>query len=223
MKGILQNRTFLNMLSWRKVSDYPPTYVWVSSPLCSHPSVSSEDEKHAVRGFGLRCFRLTELSPNTTKAEWGCALDLGGRVPKFVNAVAIRKQMAFLYIVQKYFLQIKPVDDLTGEEGKLLGHMLMDVAFSVPGQQLRRAVSEFVAETAVLRESEFRHISSMLYTLSENRLHMAKPFATADVASLTEEEALEVGRGFALTLLGGFAPADSVADYVLQYPVQRWH
>jgi hypothetical protein len=219
MKGLLKNRTFLNVLVWRQVSDSPPTFVWVSSPIRTHPSVSVKDEEHAVRGEGLRCFRLTQLGPNTTKAEWGCALDLRGRVPKFVNAFAIRKQMAFLHVVQKYFMQIKPADSLVAADGTSLGHMLMDVALSVPRRQLRSTVDAFVAETAVLRECELGHLSDMLLALCENRLQIAKPVANADISSLSEAEALEVGRGFALTLLGCSAPAEAVADYVCEYPV----
>jgi hypothetical protein len=70
-----QNRTFLNVLLWQKVSDTPLTYVWVTVPIESHAKIAPEDEAHSVRAELARCIRATQTAVGVTRIEYACSLD----------------------------------------------------------------------------------------------------------------------------------------------------
>jgi hypothetical protein len=87
-----QNRTFLNVLVCQKVSNN--VWVWATVPLSSHARIDPQDEKHAVRGEGIRCFRLTATPEGETLVEYVCSLDLKGSFPTwFANQVAVPQLM----------------------------------------------------------------------------------------------------------------------------------
>jgi hypothetical protein len=132
--GSLQNRTFLNALMWKRISD--TQYAWCASPIANHPSVERSDERHAVRAEVARCIRLTRISVGVTKVEYACTMDLKGRMPTWVtNRVALPALMALPYKLQTYFAQIRPIGDCTAEDGEFIGHMLMDTALKTPTAQ----------------------------------------------------------------------------------------
>jgi hypothetical protein len=81
----LRNRTWLTALLWQKVCDAPLTYVWVGVPIEHHAKVTVEDEAHAVRAGGARCFRCTRIGDNETQVEYACSLDLRGHVPQWLT------------------------------------------------------------------------------------------------------------------------------------------
>ena len=70
------NRTFLTSSVCKKISDDPPTWVWVTASIPGHGRIRPEDERHAVRGEVMRCCRLTAVSAKETTMQYGCWLDL---------------------------------------------------------------------------------------------------------------------------------------------------
>ncbi len=92
----IRDRTFLNSVVAKQVTEDPPTFVVAVVPIPSHENlkISQKDEAGAVRGENCRSFLLTELAPGVTKLEYGCSLDLKGRIPQIVtNTIAIPTQM----------------------------------------------------------------------------------------------------------------------------------
>jgi hypothetical protein len=80
-----QNRTFLTSLICKKISDDPPTWVWVTASIPGHGRIRPEDERHAVRGEVMRCCRLTAVSAKDTTMQYGCWLDLKGSFPQWMT------------------------------------------------------------------------------------------------------------------------------------------
>jgi hypothetical protein len=90
----VRDRTFLNSVVAKQVAEDPPTFVVAVVSIPSHEKISQKDEAGAVRGENCRSFRLTEAAPGVTKLEYGCSLDLKGRIPQIVtNTIAIPSQM----------------------------------------------------------------------------------------------------------------------------------
>ena len=88
-----RNRTFLQHVMWKKLSD--SQYVWCLSPVADHPSVSPSDESHAIRAEANRVLRFTCIAPNVTRVEYGCSVDLKGGVPTWVtNKIVIPQARA---------------------------------------------------------------------------------------------------------------------------------
>ena len=105
----LQNRTFLNVLLWQKVSDTPLAYVWVGVPIESHAKISPEAEAHAVRAQASRCVRATQTAVGVTRIEYACSLDLKGRCPNWLtDRLVIPTLMEVPYELQTYFLHVMP-------------------------------------------------------------------------------------------------------------------
>ncbi len=88
-----QNRTALQALVWKKVSESPAVYVWASVPIERHSSVNPQDEAHAVRSEFLRCFRLTDVAPNEVKLEYAFYIDLKGRILSWVSNQIVVPEM----------------------------------------------------------------------------------------------------------------------------------
>jgi hypothetical protein len=75
----LQNRTFLSSIAWRKVSDAPLTFVWVTMPTARHNKVPPKSEALAVRAEALRCLRCTKIADGLTNIHYACSIDFHGR------------------------------------------------------------------------------------------------------------------------------------------------
>ncbi len=90
------SRCFLQASLWRKVSDAPLVYVWVTVPIERHDKVPPAIEAHAVRAQQIRCLRLTRIaSDEPTKMEYAFWLDLRGRFPRqLANSLVIPKSMS---------------------------------------------------------------------------------------------------------------------------------
>ena len=90
----LSDRTFLNSVVAKRVTDDPPTYMVVGLPIAQHDNITPKDEKGAVRAENCRAFKLTELAEGITKLEYACSLNLGGSIPQVItNKVAVPGQM----------------------------------------------------------------------------------------------------------------------------------
>ena len=96
-----RNRTFLNMIVCKKLSDSPLAFWLVVFPLASHAKVPQAAEKGKVRGEVNRCFKLTLLEHGNTRMEYVCYLDVKGRVPtNIAKRISVPKQMNVLYVLQ---------------------------------------------------------------------------------------------------------------------------
>lgn len=90
-----QNRTALQALVWKKVSESPPVYVWASVPIGRHHSVGPQDETGTVRAEFLRCFRLTDIGPNEVQVEYAFYMDLRGQFPSWLTNLVVIPEMMF--------------------------------------------------------------------------------------------------------------------------------
>ena len=78
-----KNRTFVNRLLWKKLSDAPPTYVWGALPLdaVAYALPDSMHNSDSLRAENTRCVRFTDLDAKTTTVEYVFTLDLRGNFP----------------------------------------------------------------------------------------------------------------------------------------------
>ena len=108
-----KNRTFLTVNLWKKLSDAPPTYVFVTAPkqemrdsfnFNAHGSrLGPIPKPDSVAADIMRCFRLTGLDDGTTRLEYATSLDLRGSFPTWAtNAIIIPQLMGLPYAIQTY-------------------------------------------------------------------------------------------------------------------------
>ena len=107
---------------------------------------------------------------------------------------------------QLYFQQVRPLAKCDAEDGRVVGHMLVDLVSSNP-KDLPHAIREFAYRTAMLRDCGFAHIGDMLARLlsadvqggpdDDKTVIAAAPVTTAAVgpnlSALTEKQAIAIG------------------------------
>ena len=77
------NRSFLNALVFKKLSDSPPSYLWVAAPRRSHKGIIKQaQDRHTIRGELIRCVRLTASASGITHPN--PKLDLKRRIPRWL-------------------------------------------------------------------------------------------------------------------------------------------
>jgi hypothetical protein len=115
---------------------------------------------------------------------------------------------------QHYFQQVLPLAKCDAGDGRVVGHMLVDL-MSINPKDPARAIREFADRTAMLRDCGFAHIGNMLARLLTADVH-GRPVddATAipstpttvvhtaavvglDPSSLTEKQAVAIGSAIA--------------------------
>jgi hypothetical protein len=99
--------------------------------------------------------------------------------------------------LQLYFQQIRPLAKCTAEDGRIVGHLLMDLVNSKPNE-LAPAIREFANRTAMLRECGYRHIGDMLVAMLATHArsdseHVPTEDAIDCPASITAEQATALG------------------------------
>ena len=218
------NRTFLTATIWKKLSEAPATYAWVTAPLDTHPSVKPEDERHAVRAEIHRCVRLTAVgeASDITKFEYAVSLDLKGHVPKrLIQGIAVPAAMGLAYAVQQYFLQIKPRAACKAQDGVWVGLMLMDIASS--GKHAAANLATFIARTDMLASASrsdcpFPHQYAMLQAMAMMKRSRAKAIGVRRPKLLSEEQSRAIGESFRSIILGHTDPAKAAHEFIRNYP-----
>jgi hypothetical protein len=134
---------------------------------------------------------------------------------------------AGLTMLQRYFQQILPLAKCDARDGRVVGHMLVDLVSSNP-KDLARAIREFADRTAMLRDCGFAHIGYMLARLLSTGVPdrpdddataiPSTPVTTAAVgpnrSALTEKQAIAIGSAIASSVHQAHALAAGLTKVV---------
>lgn len=131
----------------------------------------------------------------------------------FTNRVIVPTQLAAVTDMQLYFQQLRKLNECTAEDGRLVGHQLMDLVDSKP-RDVAKAIRAFALHSAMLRDCGFRNIGFLLVALATSRDHHGPqngsvtlsqcdpgphasedgPIASDDAGTVTPEQAARLGR-----------------------------
>jgi hypothetical protein len=118
---------------------------------------------------------------------------------------------------QAYFQQIRLADQCDAADGRVVGHMLIELAQSPP-KDVDRAIRQFVDRTAMLRESGFRHIGAMLAQLlradTQGNPDEDAPITALNPSALTEKQASAIGSAIAQSKRRSHVPATALRTVV---------
>jgi hypothetical protein len=161
-----RNRSFLNVIVCKQLSDKPPTFAWVTAPIERYEGV--RDNVGVVRAECFRFCLLSAVEEHVTRMEYVSWLDLGGAIPKgFVDHYVTPRLTDLPVALQLYFFQIHL--PATPEAGTLIANMLMDAVLASPRKEQQATISSFVSKMAALRslrDSQFPHLCAMLYAVT---------------------------------------------------------
>jgi hypothetical protein len=125
---------------------------------------------------------------------------------------------------QRYFQQIRPLSACDAEDGRIIGRMLKDLVESKP-KDLAHAIRAFASNTAMLRESGFRHIGVMLEHLltadAQGGAVGDAAIVALDRSLVTEKQAIAIGGAIAQSVRRSHVPATAVRKVVNSHAVLR--
>jgi hypothetical protein len=115
------------------------------------------------------------------------------------------------------------------EDGRVVGHLLMDVvehsrnAYLARPSKSRTAdeVHKFVMCTAMLHDAAFGNLCSMLEAMVANQFHIFEEVGVHDPAGLTKAQAAAIGRSCKAVRLRHLRQQLAVADLLHNYPALR--
>ena len=118
--------------------------------------------------------------------------------------------------LQLYFQQIRPLAKCDSEDGRVVGHLLMNLVDSKP-KDLAHEIRQFANRTAMLRECGLRHIGDMLVAMlaalpahpPSDSEHASCEDDAQDPASLTSEQATAMGHILAASIHGSHATSSA--------------
>jgi hypothetical protein len=217
------DRTFLNSIVAKKIEDDPPTHMVVVLPIPSHAKIGRKDEKGAVRAENCRAFKLAEMAPGVTRIQYCCSLDLRGLIPQYLtNTIAVPGQNNVPQNLQRYFQHIRPLSECDAEDGRVVGHMLLDLVQNNL-KDLAHAIRLFANRTSMLRQCSCRHLGAMHARLLSADARAEFDDAAAIVvlgpSALTGKQATAIGSVIASSVRRSHAPAAALKQVVQSHAV----
>jgi hypothetical protein len=132
--------------------------------------------------------------------------------------------MSTVSLQQRYFQQLRPLSECDAEDGRILGHMLVDLVKNKP-KDLAHAIRTFVNRTAMLRECSFCHIGAMLVRLLSADAQAGPDddaaIVTSSPSTATERQASAIGSAIALSVHRSESQATALLQAVDLDPVLR--
>jgi hypothetical protein len=127
--------------------------------------------------------------------------------------------------LQLYFQQILPLAKCVAEDGRVVGHLLVDLTNTKP-KDLAHAVREFANRTAMLRDCSFTHIGDMLaamlaVTAHSDPAHEPREDVALDPASVTVGQAAAIGGLLAASARSSQVPATAVHRVMDSHSILR--
>ena len=125
----------------------------------------------------------------------------------------------------QYFQQVRPLAKCDVEDGRVVGHMLVDLVSSNP-KDPARAIRELADRTAMLRDCGFAHIGEMLMRLLSTDVQGGPDDDTTaaaglDPSSLTEKQGIAIGSAIASSVHQAHALAGGLKMVVQSHAVLR--
>jgi hypothetical protein len=127
------------------------------------------------------------------------------------DRVIVPTTLAAVTDTQLYFQQLRKPNECTAEDGRLVGHQLMDLIDRKP-RDVAKAIRAFALHSAMLRDSGFRNIGFLLVALARDHHgpqngsvtlsqsdpgpHASEdgPIASDDAGTVTPEQAARLGK-----------------------------
>ena len=215
-----QSREIVMSYLWEKQNS--TQCICIAQPAHHEDAPPSPD---TVRAESTRVIRFTEVKDRVVKYELLFSFDLKGNFPSMLTEkVVIPVSMGSASRIQTYFLQIQsPADfDVGGEDGSMLGQLLMDTIGTKKGEDLNAALSKFFHRTAALREMGAKYIwfEGLVVDLVAGKKRFAKwesvVKSDTTLAKFTPPDAVVAAKLFAKVLVGN-TYRDAVEEWMEAY------
>jgi len=195
-----------------------------------------------VRAEIRNMYILSKITDSVTRADFYAEFELGGYMPRWIINHELQKFMSAPTKWQIHFQHQQKLNQLTAEDGKNMGIMLMN---KKKGESAEERLDAFLSKNEALQQlktTTFPQLEGMMLALLQNKLfhkkardsnkvavepqnsQLARVFrspvsAVRTLNDLTEAEATKIGRSFKLLLLTTTEPAAAVDAWKLDNQV----
>ena len=216
----------------KKIDD--ETFVVVIVP-CFIEEKERNVHPNRIRAEIRSLHRLTRISNNETRVEYYAQFEFGGYAPRWLINRDLPKFMCAPTRWQVHFQHQQKLNQLTVEDGKNMGTMLM---IKKKGESAEKRLEAFLSKNLALQHlktTTFPQLDVMMLALLQNKLfhkkanqqqkriggNKVKVSERSDniLNDLTEAEAKMIGRSFALLLLTTTEPAAAIDAWRLDNKV----
>ena len=220
----LSDREAIVNIAWKRISE--KCILVAYHPLTSHPKVENKDGDAVIRGSFHGVYKVTQLDNGLTDVELGLHINFGGKLPRFVvNSGIIPNCNRAVSHQQCYFANSIHLEDLTKEDGKLLGEIFVNQIKTARkrGGWKKRAelgkvgVDEFLYISVAMRELLSRHpwIRAMLHETSLNQIKVAGTVHTA-LSDMKDRDAINLAKGLSTIILSNTEASGAVDHWIAQ-------
>ncbi|GMI41364.1 hypothetical protein TrCOL_g8199 [Triparma columacea] len=205
---------------------------------------NAPEEDHRVRASNAMVFRIKaeristrqmELGQNKAVGQQKTTIELYAQMDFKTHSVVMEnekmcKPMTVRAVsqVQRYFQNLRKLDELDVEDGTAMGTMLMDSmdAFMV-GSKSRHAMGQLaltvmMEKNRALREfhGKYKAFAPMLMNILRNQL--ATPCKVdKPLADITEADGRRIGKTMSSLIIGNLTAAAAVDEFILTFPSMR--
>ncbi|GMH53825.1 hypothetical protein TL16_g01538 [Triparma laevis f. inornata] len=169
---------------------------------------------------------MTQLDDGTTEVEMGYHLNFGGQLPKaLVNGFILPDVNRGLSHNMAYCACALDLGDLTKEDGKLLGEILVHQikaarkrgGWKKRGEIGKVGVNEFLYTSIAMRELVPLHpwLRTLLQTISLNEVKIA-PTVTTALSNMKDHDAVQFANGLSTTILLNTVASAAVDHWIDQ-------
>ncbi|GMH51051.1 hypothetical protein TrST_g8578 [Triparma strigata] len=220
----LSDREMIVNIVWKRISE--KCIVVAYHPLTSHPKVENKEGDAVIRGSFHSVYKVTQIDRGFVEVEIGTHINFGGKLPKaIVNGFIIPNANRAVSHQQCYFANSIHLEDLTKEDGKLLGEILVNQIKTARkrGGWKKRAelgkigVDEFLYISVAMRELLSRHpwIRAMLHEISLNQIKAAPTVHTA-LSDMKDQDAINLAKGLSTIILSNTEAPAAVDHWIAQ-------
>lgn len=179
-----------------------------------------------IRCSSRTCFHVTQLDDETVEVKFGMHINFGGSLPKAIaNGVIIPSFDRVVSHAQVYFTNSIEVGDLTKNDGKLLGEVLVNRIKTARkrGGWKKRAdlgkvgVDGFPYTSVAMRELLRRHpwLRILLHEISLNQVKIARTVHTA-LSDMKDHDAIILAKGLSIIILSNTEASAAVDHWIEQ-------
>jgi hypothetical protein len=218
------NREVICAITWKRMS--ATSIMVVYSPLKTHQLVEDKDGGEMIRATVNNTFIVTQLDSKTCSVEYNWHVNFGGALPSAV--VESFLVPAFLRIAKAkethFIMQIK-LDDLEERNGRMLGEVFVfhvkaaraRGGWKKKGELGKQGVDEFLCISVAMRELLVPHpwMRVMMHTIVNNTVSPSSTIAKK-LAEVTEQDALQLAKGFVTIVLSNTEAKTAVDHWVNQ-------
>jgi hypothetical protein len=219
-KKPLQDREFLTRILWKETENGDFVYVTREAESRRRKKLDG-----VVRATYMSVMKITRISAVESKIEYIARVDAGGSLPDFIANKLMRRNLARLSDMQKFFQSLRRLGQWDAGDGKAVGEIMVvkTEQHRVKGETTYDArMREMLEKYKGLKEigAKYDFMEGMLARVVQNHLRSARDVST-NLCNVSKMEGRMIGAGLAISLASSLTAEAAVDEWIGKYPALK--